>query len=176
MRAGCWRYCSNDRCAVHGADRAQRGLIESLPRPHTRSLPPGRQCRNDYSDHSLPQVSASEHTHDHSHASHIAAWAGSALSAFKRLGRRDHVPTRPCPVDDASGLSAMLMAQVRVGVDDRSAIKARSGADREAAYATREPCAGRWVGWSQLRTSHRLRPCRRVRSSDNRVELRRPAT
>ena len=33
-------YCSNNRCAVHGADRAQRGLIELLPRPHTRSLPP----------------------------------------------------------------------------------------------------------------------------------------
>jgi hypothetical protein len=36
-RPGC---CSDDRCAVHGADRAQGGLLESLPRPHTRSLPP----------------------------------------------------------------------------------------------------------------------------------------
>jgi hypothetical protein len=37
-------------------------------------------------------------------------------------------------------------------------------------------CAGRWVGWSRLRTSRRLRQCQRVRSFDNRVELRRPAT
>ena len=39
-RSGCWGNWSNDRCAVHGVDRAQVGLIESLPRPHTRSLPP----------------------------------------------------------------------------------------------------------------------------------------
>jgi hypothetical protein len=40
-----------------------------------------------------------------------------------------------------------LMAQVRVGVDDRSAIKARSGAHRGAAYATRVlALAAGWAG------------------------------
>ncbi len=107
----------------------------------------GRQCRNDYPDHSLPQVSASEHTHDHSHAVRIAVWVGSTSSAFKPLERRDHDATRPCSVDDATGLSAMLMARVRVGVDDRLAIKARSGVHRGATYATRVlPRAAGWAG------------------------------
>lgn len=73
--------------------------------------------------HSLPQVSASEHTHDRSHAcvSLHLGWIDGA--AFKQLGRLDDGPTRSCPVDVGTGLSARVEAHVRVGVDSRSAIK-----------------------------------------------------
>jgi hypothetical protein len=62
----------------------------------------GRQCRNDYPDHSLPQVSASEHTYDHSHAVLIAAGLDWRRLRSSRLDdvimtRLDRVPSTMPP-------------------------------------------------------------------------------
>jgi hypothetical protein len=103
MRSGRWGYCSNDRCAIHGVDRAQRGLIESLPRPHTRSLPRRPATSDDYPDHSLPQVSTSEHTHDHSHARahYCLGWNRRRLPSSRlddvTMTRLDRVPSTMPP-------------------------------------------------------------------------------
>ena len=134
------------------------------------------EVSDDSPDHSLPQVSASEHTRDHSHALRIAAWVGSTSSGFKPLGRRDHDPTRPCPVDDATGLSAMLKAHVRVGVGHRSAIEAHS--ELIAGRGTQPAGAALAAGWAAA-DFEPLADCDCADVFDlfdNRVELRRPAT
>jgi hypothetical protein len=135
----------------------------------------GRQRRNDYPDHSLPQVSAPEHTHDHSHALRIAALLGRIVAAFEHLGQRDHDPIRPSPVDDATGgrpyqgrTSGRGSTIARPSRPKRSSSRAR--------YATREAAlAAGWaeVGFEPLAGSDRADM---FDPFENRVELRRPAT
>ena len=78
---------------------------------------------DDYPDRSLPLVSALLHTHDRSHVLRIAApWVGSSSLTS---GSSDDLTTPDSTVSSGRchGLSTILKAHVRVGVDARSAIK-----------------------------------------------------
>jgi hypothetical protein len=66
------------------------------------------------SDHSLPQLSASLHTHD---CSHLLVWlplGRKGVVCLESVGTRWPHPTEPCPVDDATGMSARSKAYITV--------------------------------------------------------------
>jgi hypothetical protein len=97
-RPGC---CSDDRCAVHGADRAQTQLIESLPRPHTRSLPPASEpCGMTTRITPFPRSARPQHTRPLTRAADRCSPVGLKLPAIQAARVR-----RP-RLDSAVGLVA----------------------------------------------------------------------
>jgi hypothetical protein len=155
--------------------RKEDSSNHSHDHPHDR-YHLGRQRRNDYPDHSLPQVSAPEHTHNHSHAVRVAAWVGSASSAFKPLERRDHDPTRPSPVERCHRAVAILKEHVWVGVDHRSALEAHS--ELIAGRRTQPASAALAAGWAaaDFEPLACCDPAKVLDPFDNLAELWRPAT